>query len=132
VPRASAEARAMDVWRAEASVPLRAPSFLSPEAQVFWTTVVGAYPHGHFRAGSEDLLAGFCQLQVHLNRILSVPPESAEDLERQQKLLARSTLLAEKLRLTPSTYIYHKSQRLGEPGADAGRLLGGRKVAGPT
>jgi phage terminase small subunit len=68
MPRKSAAALAMAGFLPTAKPP-EAPTHLSANAQRLWTEIVLDRPAEHFRSGTQELLASYCQVSDWLEEL---------------------------------------------------------------
>jgi phage terminase small subunit len=134
MPRKSAEALAMAGFLPTAKPP-EAPAHLSPTAQRLWTEIVLDRPAEHFRSGTQELLANYCEISAQLEELWRRARECEDDRKAQDVVLRHiarmATLqarLCSELRLTPRVNIDRRSATLNEFGNPPHPLFGGKRA----
>jgi phage terminase small subunit len=117
MPRISSEARATLPLQ-PAHEPPKAPAHLSAAAKRLWDEVVLDRPQDHFRPGSMQLLASFCEVTSVLDRLWKAEVASRGDPERHSVVVRRICSLAATqarlcgdLRLTPRANVERHSAK---------------------
>jgi hypothetical protein len=117
MPRKSAEARMMEAWQPKPKPP-PAPEHLSAEAMRLWNEITLDRPADHFRPGTRETLATFCEISAELDQLWQRERACQDDLAAQGELNRRICRLAAlqarlcgDLRLTPRANIERHSAK---------------------
>lgn len=115
MPRKSAEALMMERFQPTRKPP-EAPAHLSANAKRLWSQVVLDRPGGHFREGTLELLASYCEISARLEELWQRERQCRDDVEAQGVVLRHICRLAtlqarlcSELRLTPKLNINRHS-----------------------
>jgi hypothetical protein len=134
MPRKSAEARVMERFLPIAEWP-PAPEHLSAEARRLWLEITLDRPVDHFRPGTRETLATFCEISAELVELWQRERECQDDLAAQGELNRRICRLAAlqarlcgDLRLTPRANIERHSAARDAHGPP---MLAGQRLRKP-
>jgi phage terminase small subunit len=122
MPRKSAAALAMAGFLPTRKPP-EAPAHLSANAKRLWAEIVLDRPAEHFRTGTQELLASYCQVSDQLEQLWQRERECEDDRKAQDVVLRHICRLAtlqarlcSELRLTPRANINRHSAKLNAYG----------------
>jgi hypothetical protein len=100
-----------------------------------WTEIVLDRPAEHFRTGTQELLASYCQVSDQLEQLWRRERECQDDRKAQDVVLRHICRLAtlqarlcSELRLTPRANIERHSAKLNEFGNPTNPLFGGKRA----
>jgi phage terminase small subunit len=137
MPRKSAEALAMAGFLPTAKPP-EAPAHLSATARRLWTEIVLDRPPEHFRTGTQELLASYCQVSDQLEQLWRRARECEDDRKAQDVVLRHISRMAtlqarlcSELRLTPRANIERHSAQRDAYGNPPHPLLEGKRLRKP-
>lgn len=131
MPRKSADALSGEAWR-RAAMPAAPPAHMSAAGKRLWVEIIQDRSESHFRPGSHELLATFCEATVRLDALWRAERRCRQDPRAHIRTIRQICALAQlqarlcgDLRLTPRAAIERHSAVREKRGRPQDALLGG-------